>query len=72
LAQTFEDADALDRLEGFISRNGPAFYGLPVNRETLTLERSDEAQHAPDPLKVGERTVTVFDPIRPIHWRVAR
>ncbi len=37
LAHVFEEEGALDRLEGFASRNGPAFYGLPVNGETLTL-----------------------------------
>ncbi len=31
-AQVFEDEGALDRLEAFASRNGPRFYGLPVNR----------------------------------------
>ena len=72
LAQTFEDAGALDRLEGFISRHGARFYGLPVNTSTLTLERLSAPQPVPDPVTVGERTVTVFDPIRPIYWRVAR
>ena len=71
LAQTFEDAGALDRLEGFVSRNGPSFYGLPVNEATLTLERVAEPQPVPEPVVVGDQTVTVFDPIRPIHWRVA-
>ena len=40
-AEAFEDAGALDRLEGFASRFGPAFYGLPVNDRTITLERRD-------------------------------
>ena len=31
LAQVFEEEGALDRLEGFASLNGPAFYGLPPN-----------------------------------------
>src|SRR5437762_6064129 len=39
-AEVFEEAGALDRLEGFASRHGAAFYGLPQNRDTLTLERS--------------------------------
>ena len=40
-AEVFEDEGALDRFEAFASRNGPAFYKLPVNTETITLERSD-------------------------------
>jgi dihydroorotase len=39
-AEIFEEAGALDRLEGFASLHGAAFYGLPQNRDTLTLERS--------------------------------
>ena len=38
-AQVFEEEDALDRLEAFASLNGPAFYGLPVNQGTVTLEK---------------------------------
>ena len=70
LAQTFEDADALDRLEGFVSRFGAGFYGLPVSEARLTLERCEAPLPPPDPIQVGERSVTVFDPLRPIHWRV--
>ena len=36
----FEEDNALDRFEGFASLHGPAFYGLPVNDGTITLERS--------------------------------
>ena len=39
-ARTFEDEGALDRLEGFASEFGPAFYGLPLNPGTITLERA--------------------------------
>lgn len=36
----FDEEGALDRFEGFASLHGPAFYGLPVNAETVTLERA--------------------------------
>jgi dihydroorotase len=68
-AMAFEEAGALDRLEAFASLNGPAFYGLPPNPETVTLMREDSAIPAPFP--VGDTTVTVFDPGRPIPWRLA-
>ena len=70
LAQTFEDAGALDRLEGFVSRFGAGFYGLPVNDSTLTLERCEAPLPPREPIQIGEQTVTVFDPLRPVHWRV--
>jgi dihydroorotase len=38
-ATAFEQAGALDRLEGFAGRHGPIFYDLPFNRGTLTLVR---------------------------------
>ena len=41
-AQVFEQEGALDRLEGFTSRHGPAFYRLPVNNQQITLERADQ------------------------------
>jgi dihydroorotase len=39
-AQVFEQEGALERLEGFASLHGPAFYGLPPNEERITLVRS--------------------------------
>ena len=71
LAHVFEDAGALDRLEGFASRNGPAFYRLPVNDDTLTLERSDTPVTYPARIDTGTGPVTVFDPGFPLFWRVA-
>lgn len=40
-ATVFEEEGALDNFEAFASINGPRFYGLPVNEETVTLERSE-------------------------------
>jgi len=38
-AEVFDDAGALDRLEAFASFHGADFYGLPRNRDTITLQR---------------------------------
>src|SRR3990170_8592298 len=40
-AVAFEEADALDRLEGFASEVGARFYGLPAHRDTITLVREE-------------------------------
>jgi dihydroorotase len=40
-AIAFEEAGALDKLEGFASEFGAQFYGLPANRDTITLVRED-------------------------------
>ena len=39
-ATVFDEEDALDRFEAFASINGARFYDLPVNEETVTLERA--------------------------------
>jgi dihydroorotase len=38
-AEAFDAVGALDKLEGFASHHGPAFYGLPRNSGTVTLKR---------------------------------
>jgi dihydroorotase len=40
-ATVFEEEGALDKLEAFASINGPRLYDLPLNEETVTLERAD-------------------------------
>jgi len=47
-AQVFDEEGALDRFEAFASLSGPAFYGLPANEGTITLERAECA--VPDQL----------------------
>lgn len=69
LAHVFEDEGALDRLEGFTSLNGPAFYGLPPNEARITLTKGDPVPY-PDKIDTGDGPVTVFDPGFPLHWRV--
>jgi len=69
LAEVFEEADALDTLEGFTSLNGPAFYRLPVNEEEITLHRGAPIDILAE-VETGAGPVTVFDPGRPVHWHV--
>ena len=70
LAHVFENAGALEKLEAFASLNGPAWYGLPVNEETITLIKRDEPVHYPAKIETGAGPVTVFDPMFPMHWAV--
>lgn len=67
-ASAFEAMGRLDRLEAFSSRNGPAFYGLPVNTDTLTLERVDMV--IPTELPMGEDTVVPLAAGETLSWRV--
>ena len=40
-AEAFDNANALDKLEGFASFHGADFYGLPRNSGTVTLRREE-------------------------------
>ena len=64
-AAAFDAAGALDRLAGFASRFGPAFYGLPVDAATVTLERGP----TPVPERIGE--LVPFHAGETLAWRVA-
>ncbi|MFK3962666.1 dihydroorotase [Ensifer adhaerens] len=70
LAHVFEEEGALDKLETFASLNGPAWYGLPVNEETITLRKQAEAVTYPKKIETSAGPVTVFDPMFPLHWAV--
>ena len=71
LAQIFDNEGALDRLDGFVARHGAAFYGVAVNDGTVTLVRTAAPQPVPDDRMTPEGSLTVFDPMVPIHWAVA-
>ncbi|MFC4445816.1 dihydroorotase [Castellaniella denitrificans] len=68
-ATAFESVGRLDRLEAFASRHGPAFYGLPVNTGTLTLERV--ADSVPQDLPLGDDVVVPLAAGESLAWRVA-
>ncbi len=69
LAHVFEEDGALDSLEAFTSRNGPGFYGLPVNADTLTLTK--QPGQWPTHVDTDDGPVTVFDPGFDLQWSVA-
>ena len=70
LAHVFEEDGALENLEHFASRNGPAFYGLPVNDQTMTIVKDSDAVAFPKSVPTGAGDVTVFDPGYEVYWRV--
>lgn len=54
-AHAFEQAGALDKLESFTSFNGPDFYGLPRNKDTVSLRK--RAWIVPDSYQFGDSEV---------------
>ncbi len=67
-AQAFEGAGALDRLEGFASIHGPAFYGLPRNQGSITLRR--EAWTVPESYEFGETRLKPLGGGETLAWRL--
>jgi dihydroorotase len=67
-AEAFEAAGALDKLEGFASLHGPAFYGLPVNTTRVTLRRQDWT--LPDSYPLGEAVVKPLRAGQTLRWRL--
>ncbi|MDE2003652.1 MAG: dihydroorotase [Betaproteobacteria bacterium] len=66
--EAFEDAGALDRLEGFASVHGAAFYGLPRNSDSIALHR--EAWRVPESLPFGDTTIVPLRAGDELRWRV--
>ena len=65
----FDEESALDRFEGFASLNGPKFYGLPVNEETVTLEKAPV--DVPAEVDGGEAEIVPFHAGETLSWRLA-
>ena len=68
-AEVFENAGRLENLELFASINGPRFYGLEPNRESMTLEKS--AWTAPESYPFGKDTLVPLRAGETILWRLA-
>jgi len=60
----FDAENALDRIEAFASENGPRFYGLPLNEDRVTLERTPVT--VPD--RIGE--LVPFHAGQTLGWRI--
>lgn len=68
-AEVFDEAGALDKLEGFASCHGPDFYGLPRNTRRVVLEKSPWTAAAD--YAFGSRRVVPLRAGEQIQWRVA-
>lgn len=68
-AEAFEAAGALDKLEAFASLNGPAFYGLPANSDSITLVK--DAWTVPAALAYGDDTLVPLRAGETIAWKMA-
>ena len=68
-AEAFDQADALDRLEGFASHFGADFYGLARNSETITLTKSP--WQLPESCQLGGEEMIPLCAGGHLQWQVA-
>ena len=67
--QVFEEEKALDKLEGFASLNGPAFYGMDVNKSYVTLVK--EKSRVPGMIPVSDgSSIRPFKAGKILNWKL--
>jgi dihydroorotase len=69
-ARAFDEAGALERLEGFASLFGADFYGLPRNRGTVTLSRSEWT--VPESVAFGDAQLKPLCGGETLSWQLLR
>jgi dihydroorotase len=67
-AEAFDDAGAIERLEGFASHHGADFYRLPRNGGSVTLHREDWV--VPETLPFGEAGLKPLRGGETLRWRL--
>ncbi len=67
-AAVFDEEGALDRLQGFASEFGPRFYGLPLNTDTITLERGET--RVPERIDAEGTDIVPFHAGEALGWRL--
>jgi dihydroorotase len=67
-AEAFDSVNALHQLEGFASVHGPAFYGLPRNVGTITLQR--ESWTTPESFRFGQADLKPLRGGEALPWRL--
>jgi dihydroorotase len=67
-AEIFEELGILDKLEAFSSFNGPDFYGLPRNMDTITLRK--ENWTVPIEYPLGHESIVPLNSGATMRWQV--
>lgn len=66
--EAFDNAQALDKLESFASFNGPDFYGLPRNTDSISLVK--ETWKVPSSLNMGNDKVIPLRAGENCYWKI--
>jgi len=69
-AEVFDQAGALDKLEGFASFFGADFYKLPRNSQSITLQQ--ETWTVPTSYQVNDKTITPLKAGEELKWKLVK
>ncbi|MSU73940.1 dihydroorotase [Candidatus Kaiserbacteria bacterium] len=74
-AQIFDELGCLDKLENFLSVNGPRFYGVEPSAETITLIKKDWQTTEPVVTEEGVKIWPICNTVHglgneTIHWQI--
>ncbi|MDM0114614.1 dihydroorotase [Variovorax sp. J22R133] len=67
-AEAFDSVGAIDKLEGFASFHGADFYGLPRNKDTVTLRRQEWT--VPETVPYGDATLKPLRGGEQLGWKL--
>ena len=67
-AEAFENANALDKLEGFASFYGADFYGMPRNKDKITLHKISWTVQ--NELPMGDESLVPLRSGQQVHWKL--
>lgn len=67
-AEVFDEMNALDKLEGFASVFGAGFYGLPVNQDTITLQK--QSWQVPENIPYDSDVLVPLRAGQSVAWRL--
>ena len=70
LAQIFDNNNKLERLENFISKNGPLHYDVNPNVQKIILQKQIKPITFPSTLNLKNQKIKVFKPDFDIFWNI--
>ncbi len=68
--EVFDKYNAIDKIEPFLSEYGAKFYGLPLNKETISLEK--KSFFIPLKYYVGKNEITPFMAGEKLKWSISK
>ena len=72
LAQIFDDNNALEKLESFVSVNGATHYNIKINDTKIKLKKLPKPIEFKKSIKIDEEEIIIFNPEFCVFWIVEK